>query len=100
MARMLKRLFGALLAVTIVSSTTSGQAPSDVREVLVLQSFERGSLPLDYFTGNFRIDLDQLAGPTVNLVQVVVAPAGFIKPPEEAVVDFSGRPSPIGPSRI
>ena len=34
------------------------------RQVLVLQSFDRGNLVVDYFTGNFRVDLDQRAGQT------------------------------------
>ena len=54
------------------------------RQVLVLQSFDRGNLILDHFTGNFRVDLDQRAGRPVNVVQVVVGPTGFVGAPEQA----------------
>ena len=65
----------------------------------MLQSFDRGNLVLDHFTGNFRVDLDQRAGTPVNVVQVVVGPTGFVGAPEQAVVDFirstfADRPKP------
>ena len=65
----------------------------------MLQSFDRGNLTLDHFTGNFRVDLDQRAGTPVNVVQVVVGPTGFVGAPEQAVVDyirsiFADRPTP------
>ena len=65
----------------------------------MLQSFDRGNLILDHFTGNFRVDLDQRAGTPVNVVQVVVGPTGFVGAPEQAVVDyirstFADRPKP------
>ena len=67
--------------------------------MLVLQSFDRGNMTLDYFTGNFRVDLDQRAGRPVNVVQVVVGPTGFVGAPEQAIVDyirstFADRPKP------
>ena len=70
-----------------------------VRQVLVLQSFDRGNLVVDHFTGNFRVELDQRAGQPVNVVQVVVGPTGFVGAPEQAVVDyirstFADRPKP------
>ena len=73
--------------------------PPAVRQVLVLQSFDRGNLVVDYFTGNFRVELDQRAGTPVNVVQVVVGPTGFVGAPERAVVDyirstFADRPKP------
>ena len=72
---------------------------SQVRQVLVLQSFHRGSLPVDHFTFNFRVDLDQRAERPVNVVQVVIGPTGFVGAPEQAVVDyiqstFADRPKP------
>ena len=81
----------------------SARQPSDaqpaVRQVLVLQSFDRGNLVIDHFTGNFRVELDQRAGEPVNVVQVVVGPTGFVGAPEQAVVDyirstFADRPKP------
>ena len=69
------------------------------QQVLVLQSFHRGSLPVDYFTGNFRVDLDQRAERPVNVVQVVVGPTGFIGAPDQASrrlhpSTFADRPKP------
>ena len=77
----------------------SSEAQPPVRQVLLLQSFARGSLPLDSFTADFRADLDQRAGTPVNVVQVVIGATGFVGAPEQAVVDFiratfADRPRP------
>jgi hypothetical protein len=66
---------------------------------LLLQSVDRGNLPVDHFTGNFRVELDQRAKQPVNVVQVVVGPTGFVGASEQAVVDcirstFVDRPKP------
>lgn len=65
----------------------------------MLQSFDRGNMILDHFTSNLRVELDQRSEETLNVVQVVVGPTGFVGAPEEAVVDFIGstyadRPTP------
>lgn len=70
-----------------------------VRHVLLLQSFNRGSLALDHFTSNFRVDLDERVGRRVNVIEVVVGPTGFVGAAEEAVVEyiqatFADRPKP------
>ena len=70
-----------------------------VRQVLVLQSVDRGNLVIDQFTGDFRVELDQRAERPVNVIQVVVGPTGFVRAPEQAVVDyirstFIDRPKP------
>jgi signal transduction histidine kinase len=75
------------------------QAQPAVKQVLVLQSLDRGNLTLDHFTGNFRVSLDQRAGKPVNVVQVVVGPTGFVGAPDRAVVDYirsiyADRPAP------
>ena len=62
--------------------------PRPVKQVLVLQSFDRGNLILDRFTANLRVDLDQGEGGPVNAIQVVVGPTGFIGAPRDAVVAF------------
>ena len=54
----------------------------------MLQSFNRGNLVIDHFTGTFRVGLDQHVGKTVNVVQVVVGPTGFVGAPDQAVVDY------------
>ncbi len=65
-----------------------GEAQPPVRQVLLLQSLERGNIVLDYFTGYLRVDLDQGAARPLNVVQVVVGPTGSVGAPERAVVDF------------
>jgi signal transduction histidine kinase len=77
-------LLGALL---LIGATTS-QAQSPVKQILVLQSVDRGNLTLDHFTGEFRARLDQRAGKPVNVVQIVVGPTGFVGAPEHAIVDY------------
>ena len=77
----------------------SSEAQPLVRQVLVLQSFDRGNQVLDHFTGNFRVDLVQGVGTPVNVVQITVGPTGFVVAPEQAVVDFirstfADRPKP------
>ncbi len=61
-------LLGGLLAIGAASS----DAQPGVKQILVLQSLDRGNLILDQFTGDFRIALDQRAEEPVNVVQVVV----------------------------
>ncbi len=77
----------ALVGVLVLGVASSGAAQT-VRQVLVLQSSDRGNLTLDQFTGNFRVDLDRLAGTPVNVTQVVVGPTGFIGASEDAVANY------------
>src|SRR5262245_54939423 len=88
---------GVLAAILFVVGAVSSDAA--VRQVLVLHSFERGNMSQDYFHRNFRIDLDERLGAPVSVVEFVVSPAGFIVPPEEAILDylltaFGDRPKP------
>jgi signal transduction histidine kinase len=78
----------AALVGLLLLGPASGEAQEPVRQVLLLQSFNRGNLILDQFTGNFRVDLDQHQVGPVNVVQVVVGPTGFVGAPEQGVVDF------------
>ena len=59
-------------------AAASSEAEPVARQVLVLQSIDRGNLTLDYITANFRVDLDQQVGRPVNFVQVTVGPSGFV----------------------
>ncbi len=93
------RLRCALLGALLVIGAASSEAQPAVKQVLVLQSLNRGNLVLDHFTGDFRVSLDQRAGKPVNVIQVVVGQTGFVGAPEQAVVDyiraiFADRPSP------
>ncbi len=65
-----------------------GEAQPAVRQILLLQSLDRGNMIVDRFTGNFRVDLDRRAERPVNVVQVVVGPTGFVGASEQAMVDF------------
>jgi signal transduction histidine kinase len=79
--------YAALLALLALTSR-SGAVEPVVRQVLVLQSFDRGNLVLDHFTTNLRVDLDQYAGGPVNFVQINVGPTGFVGASERSVVEF------------
>lgn len=81
-------LTGVLLAVAWPAGAAQGEASPVVRQVLLLQSFDRGSLVIDSFTGNFRVDLDEHVGSPVNVVQIVVGPTGFVGASEQEVVDY------------
>jgi signal transduction histidine kinase len=88
-----------MLAGLLMLAAASSEAASPVRQVLMLQSFDRGSLVNDHFTANFHFDLDQRAGQPVNVVQIVVGQSGLVGAPGQAIVDyirstFADRPSP------
>ncbi len=88
----------ALLGLLALGAASSEAQPT-VRQVLLLQSFDRGNIVIDSFTGHLRVELDQRSGTPVNVVQVVVGPTGFVGAPEREVVDyirsiFVDRPKP------
>ena len=70
------RLRCAALIGLLALAAASGAAEPPVRQVLVLQSFDRGNRILDHFTGNFRFDLDRRLGGSVNYIQFTVGPTG------------------------
>ena len=82
------RLRCALVAGLLVIGAATSEAQPPVKQVLMLQSLNRGNLPLDHFTGQFRVSLDQRAGKPVNVVQVVVGPTGFVGASDQAVLDY------------
>ena len=87
------------LAGVWLLGVVSSEAQPVARQVLLLQSVDRGNLVIDRFTGNFRVELDNRAEQPVNVVQVMVGPAGFVGASEPAVVDyirstFVDRPKP------
>ena len=97
----MKRVFcrcAVMMAMLMLAAAVNADEPP-VRQVLLLQSFNRGILVVDHFTGEFRVEVDQGAGKPVNVVQVVVGPTGFVGASEQGVVDFirstyAGRPPP------
>jgi len=87
------------LAFVLLLGAASSEAQQVPRQVLLLQSVNRGNLPIDQFTGNFRVELDQRAERPVNVVQVAVGQAGFVAASERALIDyirstFVDRPDP------
>jgi signal transduction histidine kinase len=97
-ARLVALVSVLLCTAPSLAAAQTSAAPA-VRQVLLLQSFDRGNLVIDNFTGNFRADLDQLAGGPVNVVQIVIGPTGFVVAPEHEVVDYvtstyANRPKP------
>ena len=48
-----------LVAFLLLLGAPPGDAQPVVRQVLVLQSFDRGNVAVDQFTNNFRVELDQ-----------------------------------------
>ena len=82
------RLPCALLAGMLAIAAASSDAQPAVKQVLVLQSLDRGNLIVDSFTGEFRVALDRRVEKPVNVVQVVVGPIGFVGAPDQAVVDY------------
>jgi len=94
-----RQLRCAALAALLVLVAPPSEAQPPVRQVLVLQSFDRGNITIDQFTANFRLELDRLAGGPVNFVQVVVGATGLVEAPDQAIVDyirstFTDRPKP------
>ena len=88
----------ALAGLLLLAAAPSDAQPA-VKQVLLLQSINRGNLTIDHFTGNFRVELDQRVGRPVNVVQVSVGPTGFVGASEQAIVDyirstFAARPKP------
>jgi len=80
-----------VLTALVLLSAAPGEAQSPIaqepvaQQVLVLQSVDRGNLILDYFTNNFRVELDRLVTRPVNFLQITVGRAGlvtrdFVKP--------------------
>ncbi|HKH29200.1 MAG TPA: hypothetical protein VKA61_12820, partial [Sphingomicrobium sp.] len=86
--RVLPTLQAATLGMLLAASAATSQPQSAVKQVLLLQSVDRGNLTLDRFTGVFRVGLNQHAERPVNFVQVVVGPTGFVGAREPAVVDY------------
>jgi len=82
------RFLCAALTGWLVVGAAPSEAQPPVRQVLVLQSLDRGNLIVDSFTGDFRVELDQRAGTPMNVVQVTVGPTGFVGAPEQTIVDY------------
>jgi len=95
-----RRLYRSVLtAILLWLLAASSEAAPTVRQVLLLQSLDRGSLVFDTVTANFRAALQERTVEPVTVTEFVVAPAGFTESPEKAIVDFlqaafTDRPRP------
>jgi signal transduction histidine kinase len=78
----------ALTSLLLLLGAASSEAQQRTHQILLLQSLDRGNLPVDQFTGNFRVEMDQRAGTPVNVVQIMVGPIGFVAASEQAVIDY------------
>jgi len=67
---------------------TATDAAAGVQHVLILQTFDRGTIVYDRFTQDFRRTLEERAPDPVTFTQIALAPAGFIDTPEESIVEF------------
>jgi len=81
----------------ILMSAARGDAA--VRQIVLLQSFERGSLVVDRLTALIRTMVNERSAEPVTFTEFVVSPAGFRDIPEDAVIEFlasayAGRPKP------
>ena len=85
-SRRLRRV--ALSGLLLLLAAAASEAQHATRQVLVLQSLDRGNLPVDQFTGHFRVELDKRAETPVNVVQVMVGPIGFVAASEQAVLTY------------
>ena len=89
--RATSRLRTALTALMLLAAASSQAQPAAqpaAKQVLVLQSVDRGNLILDYFTTNFRVELDPQVTQPVNFHQVTAGPAGSIGASERVAVEF------------
>jgi signal transduction histidine kinase len=77
----------ALAAVLLLVAAPSGAA-TPVRQVLVLQSSDRGTIVFDRFTADFREALEERSAEPLTVTQFVIAPAGFAEPPEQPIIDY------------
>ena len=68
----------ASLCGLLLIAVTPNPAQAAPKQILVLQSLDRGNLVLDQFIGDFRVQLDKQAGEPVDVVQIVVGPTGFV----------------------
>ncbi len=72
----------------LLGVAASADAQTAQKQILMLQSVDRGNMVVDTFTTNFHVELDHRAEQPVNFVQVVVGPIGPVGAPERAIVDY------------
>jgi len=87
-ARRFRNALASTLLLLLAPVSDAAQSDDVARQVLVLQSMDRGSLVFDGITANFRASLQSRAGTRVTLLDFVVAPAGLNEAPEQPVINF------------
>jgi signal transduction histidine kinase len=83
-----RRLHTCAAALFVLLTAGSRPVEAQARHILVLQSFDRGNLTLDSFTGDFRVDVERRSRVPVTFTQAVVNLSGFDVSPEKLVVDY------------
>lgn len=93
--------FATVLVVCLLGCGVplGAQPAQEVKQVLLLQSTERGSSVFDRFTEILRSEVEARLGGPVTFLQVVVVPAGVEDPPDAAIVEYlralyAGRSQP------
>lgn len=81
-------LRGLLAAIAIACAVGPAAAAPAVRNVLILQSTDRGYRVLDRFTETFRTALVKRSTQPMSISQFVVNRSGFATVPDQANVDF------------
>jgi len=74
--------------LVLIPANAAAQSVPEARQVLVLQSLDRGSLVFDRFTAEFRAALQKRLGTRVTLFDFVVVPAGIRETPGKPAIDF------------
>jgi signal transduction histidine kinase len=77
-----------VLAAALLALLGSSSASAQIRHVLVLKTFDRGSVVFDRFTTDFRRELERRAAARVTFTEFAIAPAGIVEAPEEQIVSF------------
>ena len=88
MGRQLGRSMGAGLLLLLMAA--AGEAAPTVRQILVLQSFDRANVSLvtERFTPAFRTSVERDGAETVNILEVNVNPFGLAATSDDAVIGF------------
>src|SRR5437660_1647617 len=79
---------GVIAGLFVILVAAWSEAAPAARQVLILQSSERGTLVFDLFTADFRTALDQLSAEPLTVTQFAITPSGFTEAPEQPIVEY------------
>jgi signal transduction histidine kinase len=72
----------------VIAFAAAPSQAAGVRQLLIVQSLDRGSQVFDRITDTFHQTLEARASGPVTIAQFVLAPPGFSDAPEQATIDF------------